>query len=263
MNDRGPTLAAIGLFAALITIFAFFTGIGSLRDILPNPLDGKAEGEGGVPVSPTATSDFRSMTPALHTKTSSPTKVVIASSTPTPTQMPLPPTSTWTPVPPPTATPNVNTAPGSVLAPDQPWIKDGVSLSLIIKPDYFTPGGFESWGDCYHEQDLRFYIRIKNDTDSQIVFEVAVANFAVTASTGKALTVQEWGLCTFTGSFAVGPGITTQHVGDGPRHSGDVVSDIRVSVLGDYTSPEVGYLDIRVTNLSRIEEATWRMPIAH
>ena len=237
----------IGIEIALFALLLVF----SLAKALGN--DGAKEPVTGVTNQP-AVKVVKTPTP-ITVETLVPTPTPKPTSSPTPTPIP-------TPSPIPTPTPDPNTPPGTILAPGQDWYKDGVTLTLLEKTR-MTPGSFDGWIDCWGNVDLRLYFRVSNETNDPITFDTSGNNFVVTNNLGQEFnwTKGGEGRCTTVGTMVLNAGQTTKE--GSIELYGDAAGDIIVSLLGEYSNAMVSYIEVTVIGLSRIDHATWRIPINH
>jgi hypothetical protein len=228
--------------AALVTIVVGLIGVFTLCGFPPNTDGQQARSKVAYEPTPTPTQPRVTSTRVQSTSTA--------------TSVPATPTPAF----PPTSTPRPNTSPGTVLSPDDKCYEDGVEVSLARY--YFTPGSVESWIFCYAERiDLKLFFRIRNVTSDPIVFDYGGENFRITTNAGGRIQWYRGEECSSVGPMVLQPGQETVQ-GEGSSQ-GEVVGDIRVFAQGDYTLPGVDYIDVEVVGLSRVERATWRIPIRH
>ena len=145
-----------------------------------------------------------------------------------------PPQSTLSP-----PTPLPNTAASAVLAPGQPWITDGIQVTLSNVT--FLPGGGPN--ACFDFQDLHFDLNIKNMTSSPVIFAIDDSSLSVTSSTGQTFRSCRAG----NKQFNLQPD-ATQSLGT-------------VYAVGNVTAPSVSSITVHF-GASRVA-ATWNIPVPH
>lgn len=154
---------------------------------------------------------------------------VPSTNTPFPTNTTIPPTATSIPLP----TKIPNTPPGTVLAPGEPWIQNGV---VAILDDYYILG-----------PDLVLNLDILNNTGHPISFEW---NFDLNVSVRDNLgNIYSKG----SGSYTKQPSL----------RSGDKINLFWMNFVGPVTHRDVTSVTLTIRGMSQIDEATWQIPIYH
>jgi len=196
-----------------------------------------------VIVSPTSAPVLPSATPSV-TATPVPT-------TPAPTETPLPPATptpvviviTATPAPPVQAA-LPNTVPGTRLKVGDPWIQDGVYLTLKTA----DLGTFQGTGEIYLAFDFA------NHTGSDLAVSFDIRNVILEASNGTR----------FRSFYSDQErSVWRETIANEAREDVWFYYSNRYSFLGDYFAPEVTYILVTVRNWSRIHEAVWQIDIQH
>ena len=245
-NGCGKLALIVGFIAALIGIFTFSTGIFTVGELL-NVLGKKST---VMPperwVAPVTATSVLSR-PAF---TSAPTLISTATPTLRPTST-LPPTATPsvtlvpTPTPIPTQTPIPNTPPGTILEVGQAWNQDGFSL-ILYRVERTT--GY--WGPT-----LYVYFEIENYTGEAISSSFRVKDVSVIDNLGRSYELHE---CS-----APDEQIWQLTLNNNSSAQSFLCHRRYIVFAGDYTDPRVSYIDIMVTNWSRIKMAKWRLPLSH
>ena len=195
--------------------------------------------------------------------TATPTVIIFPTDTPSPTDTPYPthtPYPTYTPyiVPTPeptealptptpvvvvvtaTATPSPtsppqdqDTKPGTTLAPGDPWREEGV-IAVLKKVDI-------------HSDGVELELAFQNDTGQTIAFEWNFdVNVLVRDNSGNVYVY--WG------------GESYRRVS---LDDGETINLFRVKFKGPVYQQDVTKITLTIRNISRIDEATWEIPIYH